>query len=451
MRKSMYLVYTADDDLNRFQDEVESKGKESIVYKADETEIEEIHKYVRERYRDIECIVYLDIPEEKLLRLAVEVSDIEPDIYQLAVLEKIRKEKSLKSNLDDVVRKDDWVEIQLLKKLEEHFSQEESRELKESISSTQGNISIFMHDDPDLDAIASAMALEEICEKENVGVETYFAGSFGHPETEIFMKNTDFLINKIDEESIEDVLEGTKKVAFVDFAKSSMSDIIPDSIDPDLVIDHHKTNKKIRAKEYTEIRTDVGATSTLMTQHLKNLDVPVSPVLASALLLGIKVDTHNYTKNISSEDYQAISYLNSRADKDILDVLENTPIYSETVSAMGRAISNREFKDSVMTTFCGKISHRDDIAQIANFLLRERDILTVLVCGVKDKKIHMSARSKDLQLNIGKVMEEAYSEIGGGGGHPHAGGGEVEMAQFTDVEEAVDNIKKRFQNEVFDR
>lgn len=447
----MYVIYTRDNNLKGFQDLVESRGKECVVYSSEEKGYDELLDLVKEKAREIEILLYIDIEKEELSHLSEKMNEIKPEIYQLAVLEKMDQKEKLEHKLDKVIIKDDWIENLLFKKVEEYFSQSKSRELRRAISSTRGNISIFMHDEPDLDAIASAMALEEICKDGGIEAKTYFAGSFGHPETEIFMKNADFIIEKIDEDSVEEVLENTNKIAFVDFAEASVSDTIPDDIEPDLIIDHHHTNRDVDATEYTEIRSDVGATSTLMTEHLLNLDIEIPPILGSALLVGIKVDTNDYTKNISASDYIAISYLSAIADKDIIDVLENTPIYSETVSAMGRAISNREFRDSVMTTFSGKISHSDDISQIANFLLRERDILTVLVYGIKDDKIHMSARSKDLQLNIGKVMDDAYSDIGEAGGHPHAGGGEITLDKFTDVDEAIEDIKRRFFHEVFER
>ncbi len=447
----MYIIYSVDSDLERFQEMVKFRGKQSVVYRSNETESDELLNFIRDRSRDIEALVYLETKKEELDYLSEKVEKIDSDIYQLAVLDRIKRDEILKSNVDDIVVKEEWIETLLFKKLEDYFSRRKSNELKMAISSTRGDISIFMHDEPDLDSIASAMALEQICEELEIEAKTYFAGSFGHPETEIFMQNADFIIGEINKDSIEDVLDSTNKIAFVDFAEASMSSIIPNEVEPDLIIDHHQTNRDVRAEEYTEIRNDIGSTSTLMTTHLLNLDIEISSILASALLVGIKVDTNDYTKNISSSDYKVISYLSAIADKDILDVLENTPIYSDTVSAMGRAISNREFKDSVMTAFSGDISHRDDIAQIANFLLRERDILTVLVYGIKDDKIHMSARSKDLQLNVGKIMDDAYSDIGEAGGHPHAAGGEIPLDEFNEVNEAVDKIKERFHNEVFKR
>jgi len=450
-RESMYVIYSTDSDFKRFQEMVKSRGKESAVYRSDETGPEELLNFIRDRSRDIEALVYLETEKEELDYLSEKIKELGLGIYQLAVLDRTKRDAIQESNLDDIVSKEEWIGNLLFKKLEDYFSRRKSYELKKTISSTRGDISIFMHDEPDLDSIASAMALEQICEDAEIEAKTYFSGDFGHPETEIFMQNADFIIEKINKDSIEDVLESTNKIAFVDFAETSMSSIVPDEVEPDLIIDHHRTNRDVRATEYTEIRSDIAATSTLMTKHLLNLDIGISSILASALLIGIKVDTNDYTKNISAGDYKVISYLSAIADKDILDVLQNTPIYSDTVSAMGRTISNREFEDSVMTAFSGDISHKDDIAQIANFLLRERDILTVLVYGIKDDKIHMSARSKDLQLNVGKIMDDAYSDIGEAGGHPHAAGGKIPLDEFDEIDEAVRKIKKRFHDEVFKR
>ncbi len=447
----MYLVYGKGEKtkvIEGLKERADSRGKELKFLEEGEYSEQAFLSFIDEERRDIEVLIYMDIGEEKIIDLSKKIENRFQDIYQIVMNRGFEKNLEENSKVDRLIGKRDLLVDSLFKNVDESFFGEKSRRLKRILGDCEGEMAIFVHDDPDPDAIASAVGMEEICRKENVECETYFGGEIGHPENEIFMENTNFVIQDIDEHSIEPVIEDAYNVAFVDFAESSTSDIIPDYVTPDVIIDHHSTNTREEGKKYTEIRTDVGATSTLITKHLQNLDIDIPPVLASAMLFGIKVDTNDYTKNISVSDFKAIAYLNSIADKDILDILESPPIYSDTLSAMGRALSERKIEGDILTTYCGQISHSDDVSMIANFLLRERDILTVLVYGIKDKKIHMSVRSKDLQLNVGKIMDRAYSDLGEGGGHPHSAGGQISLNKFEDIDEAVEKIRKRFQDEV---
>lgn len=80
--------------------------------------------------------------------------------------------------------------------------------------------------------------------------------------------------------------------------------------------------------------------------------------------------------------------------------------------------------------------------------MRERDVMTVLIIGILDENIHLSARCKDIEMNIGKIMKEAFSDIGSAGGHRHSAGGEIPIDAFESVEKAKIDIIRRFKSEI---
>ncbi len=447
----MYLIYAEGSDFQSLK--ASSKGmKEDVRYlDGQEYDKDGLIDLLKTDSGKIDGIAYVgDLSSGDLFE---EVEDIDPDICQIAVVEdpSTLEEYEDEHRLHEVYQTHELVLGSILRSFRDHRMKIKTRELCKTISSCEDGISIYLHDDPDMDAIASAMAFEKICEEKDVGSNTYYGGTIGPTESEIFLDDDEHIFYNIDQDSFDTSSEENEKVVFLDFGDPCQSDNIPEDVEPDVIIDHHGTNKRIKGKEFTQIRSDVGATATLMTQHLINLDMDISPTLASALLVGIKIDTSDYTKNISSSDYRAITYLNTISDKDILDVLENPPIYSETFTAMGSAIFNRRIKEDVLTAFCREVHYTEGIAQIADLLLRERDILTVLVYGVKDENIHMSARSKDLHSNMGEIMKNAFSDIGEAGGHPHAAGGKIPLDKFEDEIEASEMIEERFYDEVFDR
>lgn len=394
---------------------------------------------------NIDAVILLYPKKEEIDDIVEIVQD--DNVKTIALIDSLDEDIKNKK-IDILIEKEKSIEKIILKEIENLQFRKKSKELYDTLSEDHQNISIFIHNNPDPDAIASAMALEEICDPLNLESTTYYGGLIGHPENEVFINNTGFIMRNIEKGQVQDIIDRSDLTVFLDFAEASVNNIVPERFSPDIIIDHHYTNRRITGKVYTQIRTDIGATSTLMTKHLQNLDIDIDPLLASALLYGIKVDTHDYTKNISTSDFKVISYLTALADKELLDIFESPPMKSETLSALGRAINNRDIEDDVLTAFAGHISYKDDIPQIAELLMRERDIMTVLVFGILDEKIHMSARSKDMSKNIGKIMKDAFFDIGSAGGHRHSAGGEISLNEYDSEEEAKIDITRRFRSEM---
>jgi len=63
--------------------------------------------------------------------------------------------------------------------------------------------------------------------------------------------------------------------------------------------------------------------------------------------------------------------------------------------------------------------------------LRLEGITTVLVFGIVDDKIEISARTRDVRVNIGAILREAFGDMGTGGGHARAGGARIKLGIFT--------------------
>jgi len=61
--------------------------------------------------------------------------------------------------------------------------------------------------------------------------------------------------------------------------------------------------------------------------------------------------------------------------------------------------------------------------------------------GIADDTIYLAARSKDIRLNIGigNVLDEAFSEMGDAAGHSTQGSLEIPLGIFTGIESSGDN------------
>ena len=133
--------------------------------------------------------------------------------------------------------------------------------------------------------------------------------------------------------------------------------------------------------------------------------------------------------------------------------MEGPAISTETLDVLGTAIKNRQIYSSFLISFAGFITNRDVLPQAADFLLRLEGISTVLVFGIHKDCVYISARNKDVRINIGEVLKNAFGDVGSAGGHAHAGGGQISLGIFGDISDkealaklVTEAIKKRFLN-----
>ncbi len=413
-----------------------------LILSGSEFAPKKVVEYLQKLGEDVRYFPSVDIPEYELEKAEMVILFGEGPDEKSPRCERI---KSLigEGRLLTVGSIHDIISDSVSHHIEEHRKRVTSLKLFNTVKSCTNGLHIFVHDNPDPDALASAMALEVICREAGVESKAYYGGEIGYTENEIFLECTGFSIDKITADDITSILQEEADIAFVDFARPGENNKLPKGTDAKLIIDHHYTNKDVTGGDYVEVKS-VGATSTLMTEHLRRLDLPVTSLLASALIYGIKVDTMDYTRNIGHRDFEAIEYLITRGDSEMLTTLDSVPMDPDTMDALARAISNRNVKHRVMTTFAEDVKQRDDIPRIADILEGERDISTVLVMGIFQDTIHMSARSKDPRLNLGEIMNELYEDIGSAGGHQHSAGGNVSLTEFKNREEAVKDISTKF-------
>jgi len=74
----------------------------------------------------------------------------------------------------------------------------------------------------------------------------------------------------------------------------------------DLIIDHHPEQPGYTSV-FRDIRPDYGSTSTILTEHLRAVDVSISERTATAMLYAIKSDTLFFNRQTNRVDIEAFS------------------------------------------------------------------------------------------------------------------------------------------------
>ncbi|MDK2827220.1 MAG: hypothetical protein PWQ44_2400, partial [Methanolobus sp.] len=212
-------------------------------------------------------------------------------------------------------------------------------------------LGIVVHDNPDPDAISSALALKTIASSFNVLADIIYHGEIGHQENKAFVN-----LLGIDLYRSEDVgFTNYENLALVDCSMPGANNSLPLDTHVNIIIDHHPLPDADIDADFIDIRPGVGATASIMTQYLMELDIPVSKTVATALLYGIRADTRDFKRNVTPQDLNYAAFLLPLTDADLLDKITSPSVSLETIEIIGNAIRNRKINSGYLFSNVGYI------------------------------------------------------------------------------------------------
>jgi nanoRNase/pAp phosphatase (c-di-AMP/oligoRNAs hydrolase) len=429
----------------RVAEELESEGKEVEIVDHDEGRVEALRDQdLDANMGDIRDEAVADGVDDTDVVLVLS-SDVDANA---AAVENIRErggEQFVVARASDPVSADELTDLgadvvinpstviadSALHALETGELEYQARSLADVIDDTDQRMAILIHRSPDPDSIASATALRDIAASRNVEADIIYEGEIGHQENRAFVN-----LLGIDLVSRTDVdMDDYDTVALVDYAKGGE----PDVADVDVLIDHFEPEGEPIGAEFTDVRPNVSATSTILTKYIQELDLTLSQEVATALLYGIRAETLDFKRDTTPADLTAAAYLYPFADHDTLEQVESPSMSAETLDVLAEAIHNREVSGSHLVSNAGFIRDRDALAQAAQHLLNLEGITTTAVFAIADDTIYLAARSKDIRMNIGRVLDDAFGDMGEAKGHSTDASVEIPLGIFTGLETSGDN------------
>ncbi|NMB78582.1 MAG: potassium transporter TrkA [Methanomicrobiales archaeon] len=310
-----------------------------------------------------------------------------------------------------------------------------AQRLFSTIAEWEGTLGIITHKNPDPDAISSAVALAEIAKHANpktLATRIFYEGNIGHQENRTFVNLLDIKMEHLTPEA----LSSCSYLAMVDCPAPGSNNDVPQTTKINIVIDHHRDTKHPSVQgAFVDIRPGVGATASILTQYLQELDVPVSKRVATALLYGIRTDTKEFKRNVTPQDLNYAGFLLPLTDADLLDKIMSPSMSQETLDVIGTAINNRRIQSGYLFSNVGYVMNRDALPQAAELLITLEGVNTALVYGITDTAIVITARNRDIRLHIGNALSEAFGEMGDAGGHPNMGAASLPLHYFGKVED----------------
>ena len=278
---------------------------------------------------------------------------------------------------------------------------------------------ILPHDNPDPDALASAVALKFLVQ-ELIGKDAVIAqgGIVGRAENRAMLTYLKIDLKPVGELSFD----GDVQVALVDTQPGRTNNSLPAGCTPTVVIDHHPAYDAYAGVPFLDLREEYGATSTILTEYVRESHLEIESKIATALFYGIMAETQDLGRESTPADIAAAQFLYPYANKRRLGKIENARVPREYFAAFHEAIEHAQIHDNVVVSVLPEVQYPDMVAEVADFLLRLDEVEWACAIGRYKDFLHVSLRTTEREVNAGDVLQQVLGSRWAGGHDMIAGG-----------------------------
>ncbi|MFI5379593.1 MAG: bifunctional oligoribonuclease/PAP phosphatase NrnA [Tepidisphaerales bacterium] len=301
------------------------------------------------------------------------------------------------------------------------------------------DVLVTTHLHPDPDALASCYAMATLLRARlpEARVTVAVKGKIGGGYNTAFQTETDMRLEPWDDEHLHDY----DAVILLDVQPGLSFSPLPEDVPPIAVVDHHRTRGGKMRIPFHDVRTDVGATSSIMFSYLMDMEVDIPSDLAAALLFAIETDLAGAAGQPRDLDNMALSSLTLLADTHRLYRMRHSPLPLSIYTAIRDALVNAMIYDEAMASHIEYIESQETPAVAADFLLRYEHVQWVLVTAISGQNLVMSLRTHSDRITAAELMRKIIGRLGEGGGHRTKGGGSIRLATGSDTE--VEQLRRK--------
>jgi nanoRNase/pAp phosphatase (c-di-AMP/oligoRNAs hydrolase) len=268
---------------------------------------------------------------------------------------------------------------------------------------------ILLHNEPDPDALAAGLALRNVLRRTRMTAVIGALQGITRPEN---LRMADLLDIRLETITPAE-FGGFDRIATVDVQPHYFGGLLPRV---DLVVDHHPEQPGYTSV-FKDIRADYGSTCTILTEHLRAVDVSISERTATAMLYAIKSDTLFFARQTNRVDLEAFTFLYPLADPALIRKMEGAEITLERLEHVTRALGTSQLRNQVFSAFVGETTREDFIPYTADFLLQVEDVKWTIVSGIVGGQLIVSVRNLGYSRNAGEFVKTNFGDIGSAGGH----------------------------------
>lgn len=271
-------------------------------------------------------------------------------------------------------------------------------------------VPILVQQDPDPDGMASALGIRRLLDRSPDDSPIISLGEVTRPENQRMAELLDLRVVRVSESE----LHGFSRVIAVDTQPAPV-----ESTTHFAVIDHHPVRDGYSA-EFRDIRPEVGAAATMITQYLRAADEErITPRLATALIYGIRTDTEVLRRGATPEDVEAYAFLQGIADQTLLRKIGRPAFSQDAVRALGQALAGLATDGDLAVAYAGALNDRTShvLPNLADFCLSMEGISWSAAGGRVDDELVINIRRVGGSVGAGDLAKAVAEEEGMGGGH----------------------------------
>ena len=298
---------------------------------------------------------------------------------------------------------------------------------------------ILPHNDPDPDAIASSMALQWLL-KEQLDLESHivYRGIVGRAENKALVRYLGYPLRLL----VDGELSESLPIALIDTQPGAGNNAVSSPAKVSIVLDHHPMRRETSSVAFADVRPQVGATSTILTEYCQATGAELPQSIATALFYGIKTDTMGLGRGASQSDVAAYFYLQSRIDVEALVKIERAQVPPEYFKGLVSALrSARVYDDRLIISTIEEMGRPDLAAEMADLLLRLEGVEWVICMGVYEDQMMLSVRTNG-EGDAGQFVQEIVGSLGSAGGHGTMAAGQLPL-KGQNPEELFHRLKQR--------
>ncbi len=306
---------------------------------------------------------------------------------------------------------------------------------------------------PDPDGMASAWAVSMIARSLGIDLPIFGFEVISRPDNMEFLR-----LLKVPMTMVRDpeILQGYDGFIAVDRQNPWLPKDVKNP--PPLLghIDHHQ--KSPTGAVFSDVRQNVGSTSTILTQYLEDLkehldtNADAFRRLCTALMVGIRTDTDGLLR-ANSQDFSAAAFLARHTDTDFMYGIMKKPVGERFLDSLRSVLNTMKRTPYLCVAYAGQVAReaRDTLGQCTDFLLHSEGVRTVVVFGLIDGDVVGSMRTMDPALDPYPFLVSAFqkhlsTELNAGG-RRFAGGFQFEIENLFD---APDVSEEEIYQKVFD-
>lgn len=292
-------------------------------------------------------------------------------------------------------------------------------ELTAKLKNLGGLVYIQTHNFPDHDAVAAAFGLQQLLGAMGISAQIVYEGDIQRDSLREMIAELGISLHE--EDGIHITPED--KIIIVDGCKGSKN-VLELPGEEIAVIDHHEVECP-EDVSLCDLRTAYGSCSTIICSYYAESQQPLPRNVATALMIGICMDTSLLTRKVHEADIRAYAELFPIADVPLQNKILRNYIQTQDLSFFRHALEHVLINKEERMAFCyfPEGCNQNLLGVLGDFFLSLREISFVALCAKNGGVINFSVRNELPHLNASVMIQEVLKGMGFGGGHADMAGG----------------------------